>query len=72
MSRDETNFQVVQDDKWVLPKMTGYKMKCCDCGLVHVIDFSIIRKTDFKRNGWYKYEELTGNSYGVRLKARRL
>lgn len=31
----------VHDDEWVQPVQTGYKMACCDCGLVHVIDFRI-------------------------------
>lgn len=28
---------------WVSPKMRGYLMKCCDCGLVHEIDFKVVR-----------------------------
>lgn len=23
--------------------MKGYRMMCCDCGLVHVLDFKVIR-----------------------------
>lgn len=29
--------------EWVRPKMKGYKMMCCDCDLVHRIDFKVIR-----------------------------
>lgn len=25
--------------EWVQPIRKGYKMMCCDCGLVHVLDF---------------------------------
>lgn len=25
--------------EWVQPKARGFKMQCCDCGLVHVMDF---------------------------------
>jgi hypothetical protein len=25
--------------KWVLPVRRGYRFGCCDCGLVHEIDF---------------------------------
>jgi hypothetical protein len=32
--------QVVEGE-WIEPRMTGYKMGCCDCGLVHEIDFKI-------------------------------
>lgn len=29
--------------EWVRPVMIGYKMMCCDCGLVHKMDFKVIR-----------------------------
>ena len=28
-----------KDDEWIRPVRSGYKMACCDCGLVHKIDF---------------------------------
>lgn len=31
------------DDEWVQPIRRGYKMACCDCGLVHEMDFRIYR-----------------------------
>lgn len=32
----------VHDNDWVEPTpQRGHKMKCCDCGLVHVIDFRV-------------------------------
>jgi hypothetical protein len=27
--------------RWVQPIRRGYKMTCCDCGLVHTMDFRI-------------------------------
>jgi hypothetical protein len=27
--------------EWVQPVEHGYKMACCDCGLVHKIDFRV-------------------------------
>lgn len=27
----------------VMPEMTGYKMSCCDCALVHNIDFKVVK-----------------------------
>lgn len=27
--------------EWVQPVRRGYKMACCDCGLVHQMDFRI-------------------------------
>jgi hypothetical protein len=32
----------VQPGEWVYPRMTGYKMACCDCGLVHALDFEVV------------------------------
>ena len=31
----------VKPYEWIRPVMEGYKMACCDCGLVHKIDFKI-------------------------------
>lgn len=28
--------------EWVLPVADGYQMECCDCGLVHTVDFRVI------------------------------
>lgn len=30
-----------ESDEWIQPIRTGYKMSCCDCGLVHELDFRI-------------------------------
>jgi hypothetical protein len=29
--------------EWVRPVRNGYKMMCCDCGLVHVMEFAHIK-----------------------------
>lgn len=29
------------DGEWVQPVRKGYRMRCCDCGLVHTLDFRI-------------------------------
>jgi hypothetical protein len=29
------------DGEWVQPIRKGYKMRCCDCGLVHKMDFRV-------------------------------
>lgn len=36
-------YKRVTDGEWVKPRMKGYRMMCCDCGLVHVIEFRIIK-----------------------------
>lgn len=32
-----------QDGQWVQPIKRGYKLRCCDCGLVHRMDFRIVK-----------------------------
>ena len=29
--------------EWVCPKPTGYLMQCCDCELVHEVDFRVVK-----------------------------
>lgn len=37
-------FKKQKDREWVQPIMKGYLMACCDCGLVHRLDFKIVGK----------------------------
>jgi hypothetical protein len=30
------------EDEWVRPVERSYKMCCCDCGLVHSVDFRVV------------------------------
>jgi hypothetical protein len=41
----------VRDGERVAPQMKGYRMACCDCGLVHTIDFEVVRVVKQKANG---------------------
>lgn len=34
-------YETLEDDEWVRPKHRGFKFMCCDCSLVHVLDFKI-------------------------------
>lgn len=34
--------------RWVPPKMKGYLLKCCDCGLVHEMDFKVVLSSRYK------------------------
>lgn len=36
-----TAFDQPEAGEWVQPVRQGYKMACCDCGLVHNLDFRI-------------------------------
>lgn len=35
-------YKQVYDTDIVKPVMKGYRMRCCDCGLIHVVDFYVI------------------------------
>ena len=36
-------YEQPKENKWIQPIRKGYKMRCCDCGLVHNIDFRIVK-----------------------------
>lgn len=36
-------YKHVKSGSWEQPIRKGYKMVCCDCGLVHTMDFRIFR-----------------------------
>lgn len=40
--RRAVRFVKVSDGEWVQPIMRGYRMKCCDCGLIHRLNFRIV------------------------------
>lgn len=36
-------FTPVAAGEWVQPTRKGYRMQCCDCGLVHLVDFRLAK-----------------------------
>ena len=39
-------YDTPQAGEWVRPVIDGYKMACCDCGLVHKMDFRVVMDED--------------------------
>lgn len=37
------SYQRVAPGEWVQPVRKGYGLACCDCGLVHKIDFRLVK-----------------------------
>lgn len=39
MSRDRRSYPLLAEDAWERPRRNGYRWACCDCALVHRMDF---------------------------------
>jgi len=39
--RLKRKYYTVQAGEWIQPVRRGYRLACCDCGLVHTFDFRI-------------------------------
>jgi len=37
---------------WIFPKPTGYLFKCCDCGLIHELQFKAFVEEDVRRGAF--------------------
>jgi hypothetical protein len=36
-------YKHVRDGEWVTPHRRGNSIACCDCGLVHTMDFRLVK-----------------------------
>lgn len=57
--------------EWVTPIMQRYLMACCDCGLVHEMQFGVLRKGTVLPDGSWEGDELDPAEYRVEFRARR-
>lgn len=59
--------------EWEFPVMEGYRMGCCDCGLVHDMEFRVVKV--MKVDGEIKHLKATpmanGKELRVEFRARR-
>jgi hypothetical protein len=64
-----------QDDgwsDWELPVMKGYRIGCCDCGLVHDMDFKIVWVSEDKDGNCTVLDHrIVGATQRVMIRARR-
>ncbi len=61
-------------DGWtddIFPIMRGYKMACCDCGLVHDIEFDVFEITKFNKDGSFRGKKKLGKNWRVVWRVRR-
>ena len=42
--RRGVKYDVPPRDEWFQPRRRGYRMMCCDCGLVHEVDFRVYKR----------------------------
>ena len=50
--------------RWIHPQMKGYRLVCCDCGLVHEMEFWAVQETA-------PWKSLPRTKYGVMFRLRR-
>jgi hypothetical protein len=41
--RDRPQYPAYQEGEWIAPKRHGYQLGCCDCGLVHRVNFRLVK-----------------------------
>jgi len=57
--------------RWVRPVMHKYLMACCDCGLVHEMQFKSIYHIKSYADGSWVGKPLPRNKFRVMFRARR-
>lgn len=35
-------YHVLKDGEWIRPRRRGFKEMCCDCHLVHLLEFRVV------------------------------
>ncbi len=55
---------------WQYPVMTGYLLACCDCGLVHRVEFKTVKVILRLKGGGFLYEPMPPK-FRVKLRAKR-
>lgn len=55
---------------WVSPKGI-YKMACCDCGLVHDLEFKVAEILSQKKNGWWEGRDAEPGKFKTLFRVRR-
>lgn len=69
-----SNYPKVKAREWVQPTPRGYKFQCCDCGLVHRLDFrQMLGDREFATNLRIQFRAYRDNraTAAVRREARK-
>lgn len=54
---------------WMMPLMDHYRMACCDCGLVHTMQFAVMRVTN--KSGEFSSGPDVSKTHRVMFRAQR-
>ena len=58
--------------EWQQPIMKGYRMQCCDCGLVHEVEFEVWRQTGAENaDGTWPAEDVENGRLSWRMRRER-
>ena len=57
--------------RWIRPIMRSYMMSCCDCGLVHEMQFKAVKVVKRGKAGYWSGLLLPNRDYRVMFRARR-
>lgn len=57
--------------RWVPPLHKGYRMACCDCGLVHNMEFKVVHVTKTMKDGSWTYKDAKDKKLRVMFRAQR-
>ena len=44
MTDEKHPFHQVKEGEWIQPSRNGYLTQCCDCGVVHRMNFRLVKK----------------------------
>lgn len=56
---------------WDVPIMKGYKLACCDCGLVHDMEFRVLQVTKRLKNGSWAGKKMSLGKWRIEFRAKR-
>ena len=58
--------------EWQFPIHKGYLMQCCDCNLVHEVNFKVVEKVSkVKKDGSWESEPTENGKFRVGMRMRR-
>lgn len=77
MAKFERVTELPSDDSysdWIQPVHDGkkpYKLACCDCGLVHDVEFKVMKVVKDLGNGYLEVQDANNDKLIVHFRARR-